>query len=136
LDDEFLFNNMGYIKWYVMVNKGWKPNDPMVEKMSFEQWSIYYLIMKRQETINYNRERQLFELSSVIINPQTFGEYYKKTYGKDEQQKSMEMEMDELGMEMVFKDKDTNTTLTQTEMLNIIKKIPGFMHQKSNEEEE
>ena len=133
IDNEFFSNNIGYIKWYVMVNNKWKPTDPLVMNISFAQWVFYYLIMKRSEMLKYNKTRQLFELNSFINNPQVFHEYYKNTYGDKDKVQAMEMTMDELGMGMAFKDEETNTTLTQTEVLDIINKIPGFQRQEQED---
>ena len=108
-----------------MVNKGWIPTDKRVQKISFEQWMFYYLILKRQQAMEYNKQRQLFELNAVIINPTTFQEYYKRAYGKkDDEERPMEVDFDEFGLNRIFKDKDSNMTMSETEVMNLINELP------------
>jgi len=104
---------------------GW---DIQEKKLSDELWNTYFLLLFRQEQIEFERNKVLAELVSMLINPITFKEYYYKmreeTRDKDTENVSIKFGDLKKGFGKGFMDEKTGAEIS-------LKKLEQYMTEHS-----
>lgn len=103
-----------------MVKKGWIPTDERIQHMQEHQWMMYFYILKKQEAIDMNRQRMMFELVGAIANPHVFDEYRKHMYDVEDTEKSALVTVNENGFLDVYKDQETGIEVPFSDIENMI----------------